>query len=131
MKQFLSMLKDEESWRKLVEIAEEKYGNLPMLLILSMRNIQQYTAPKILNLNFIIEETSTTLPYKQWWTLNQNFVYIDERRQARISDEVAFTNAVLKAASVNCFLHLPPLILLSESLDGIRELIMHSHSQHV
>ena len=59
------MLKDEESWRKLVEIAEERYGNLPMLLILSMRNIQQYTAPKILNLNFIIEETSTTLPYKQ------------------------------------------------------------------
>ena len=45
------MLKDEESWRKLVEIAEERYGNLPMLLILSMRNIQQYTAPKILNLN--------------------------------------------------------------------------------
>ena len=131
MKQFLSMLKDEESWRKLVEIAEERYGNLPMLLILSMRNIQQYTAPKILNLNFIIEETSTTLPYKQWWTLNQNFVYIDERWQAWISDEVAFTNAVLKAASVNYFLHLPPLILLSESLDGIRELIMHSHSQHV
>ena len=131
MKQFLSMLKDEESWRKLLEIAEERYGNLPMLLILSMRNIQQYTAPKILNLNFIIEETSTTLPYKQWWTLNQNFVYIDERWQAWISDEVAFTNAVLKAASVNYFLHLPPLILLSESLDGIRELIMHSHSQHV
>lgn len=131
MKQFLSMLKDEESWRKLVEIAEERYGNLPMLLILSMRNIQQYTAPKILNLNFIIEETSTALPYKQWWTLNQNFVYIDERWQAWISDEVALTNAVLKAASVNCFLHLPPLILLSESLDGIRELIMHSHSQHV
>lgn len=59
------MLKDEESWRKLVEIAEERYGNLPMLLILSMRNIQQYTAPKRLNLNFIIEETSTALPYKQ------------------------------------------------------------------
>ena len=131
MKQFLSMLKDEESWRKLVEIAEERYGNLPMLLILSMRNIQQYTAPKILNLNFIIEETSTALPYKQWWTLNQNFVYIDERWQAWISDEVALTNAVLKATSVNCFLHLPPLILLSESLDGIRELIMHSHPQHV
>ena len=131
MKQFLSMLKDEESWRKLVEIAEERYVNLPMLLILSMRNIQQYTAPKILNLNFIIEETSTALPYKQWWTLNQNFVYIDERWQAWISDEVALTNAVLKATSVNCFLHLPPLILLSESLDGIRELIMHSHPQHV